>query len=316
MKHTFLIHGPWVNNCIDKIIKEINRSCVNKYKDNLEIIIVCYVADEKNIQGCIDNCGMTNIIHLVKVKDLFNPGFYNINRQIVTVKAGLESASQDSFVIKLRNDQIINIEKLMNIIAQLHYFNDDTRRFITTNCFTRKDRFYHPSDMFLAGWRNDLMDYYDVPVMKDTSAEYKMKMLQVLETNPADFQKVFRTPESYLFSNYLVRHGWKIKNTKEDSFEAVKFYFYVANSWDLDFCWNKLRSPWNERGHLILPMFGYAAPFGWTTPIRDENGELFMEEVACYERCDFEGNRTKEDMDYVKAAKEIYEEMYPDVRKR
>lgn len=307
MKITILLHGPW-NNCITKKIieylKEIYQSLSNI---ELEMVIVSYVGDMEELEACLKEIGEIEYpIRVVQVKDLFNPGFYNINRQIYTVHIGLKNVASDRFVVKLRNDQIVNFKKLFYLLRRLKFFRELEQKFLTTNCYTRKDRLYHPSDMFLCGWRNDLLQYYSAPLMAETSAEWKMKMLHVLETEPENFRVHFRTPESYLFTYYLESEGWKLKGTEEDSYQAIRTYFYVANSWDIDYCWNKARVPGRKAGNLILPISGNCRPFGWDTPIRDNTGEFYWESVSCYERSDFTQKRTKKDAYYVELAKRLF----------
>ena len=311
MKLSVLLHGPWTNNCFDRIFNEIS-SFRHKNKDHeLSIYLVSYRADFEKVREFLNSYSdfkppIENII----VKDLFNPGFYNINRQIHTVLSGLSHIDDDCFVIKLRNDQTVDFSKLINLLKKSSFFRDGSKRFLTTNCYTRKDRLYHPSDMFLAGWRNDLFEYYDVPFVENTSAEYKMKMLEVIGNDPRAFQNEYRTPESYLFTHYLRKMGWRMKDTSQDSFDALDRYFYIANSWDLDYRWNKARPPKNKRGSLILPMFGSAAPFGWDTPIRDRDGNVFKEEIVCYEKSDFTGIRTKKDEYYIDMSRRLFKKFF------
>ena len=163
--------------------------------------------------------------------------------------------------------------------------------------------------MFLCGWRDDLLQYYNAPFMKETSAEWKMKMLQILEIEPENFEKHFRTPESYLFVNYLESEGWELKGTEEDSYQAIRAYFYVANSWDIDYRWNKARVPGRKTGNLILPTSGKCPPFAWDTPICDGSGNRYWEMDGCYERSDFHGKRTKKDAYYVDLANRLFGEL-------
>lgn len=307
-KITLLIHGAWPNNITRRIIETFYGGLREDMKSSVGITIVCYKADRGNLNNLLSEVDneVDIPINVVEIKDLFNQGFYNINRQIFSVRKGLETIESDQFVIKLRNDQIVNFRKLFYLFKRLHYFRDREQCFITTNCYTRKHRLYHPSDMFLCGWRDDLLEYYSAPLMKETSAEWKLKMLEVLENDPEHFQKYFKSPESYLFSTYLEKKGWEFKYTEEDSYDAIKKYFYVANSWDIDYCWNKQRVPFRKAGHLILPTSGDCPPFAWDTPIKDGKGNLFLEKDGCYERSDFCGKRTKKDAYYVELAERLY----------
>ena len=311
MKITVLLHGQW-NNCITKEIIETLRDEYARQNTRmvLDVVIVSYVRDMEELNSCLKETGDVGFpIRIIEVKDLFNQGFYNVNRQIYTVRKGLENIGPDQFVVKLRNDQIVSFRKLFYLLRRLKYFREGDRKFLTTNCYTRKYRLYHPSDMFLCGWRDDLLQYYSAPLMQETSAEWKLKMLQNIEADPANFEVRYRSPESYLFSHYLESEGWELKGTSEDSFEAIRTYFYVANSWDIDFRWNKARVPGRKAGNLVLPTSGKCPPFGWDTPICDSNGNLYWEMDGCYERSDFTGKRTKKDAYYVELAERLFAEL-------
>lgn len=310
MNTTILLHGQWANSITGKILTEIQNVQDAIQGVVLDVVIVSYVKDTKSLRECFNRLGTLDYaVRIVEVKDLFNQGFYNVNRQIYTVRRGLEEIPTDHFVIKLRNDQIVNFRKLFYRLKRLHYLSDDSRKILTTNCYTRKHRLYHPSDMFLCGWQKDLLEYYSAPLMQETSAEWKLKMLMRLEEDADHFEEHYRSPESYLFSCYLRRKGWEFKNTEEDSFQAIRTCFHVLNSWDIDYCWNKQRVPGRQAGHLILPTSGKCPPFAWDTPVRDGTGNMYFETDGCYERSDFEGNRTKKDAYYVDLAERLYRKL-------
>lgn len=253
---SLLIHGPYENNCLDKIYQ-------NYYKVSLNIketIIVSYMKDKPLYQNLLQQYPDWKV-KLVTVKDTINPGFFNINRQILSVKTGLHNVCKDNFVIKLRNDQFIDFEKLFHILEKKKYFEMCRQKIITTNCYTRKDRLYHPSDMFLCGWYSSLLKYYSVPLDEDTHLEHIMKLQEEDLLCTKKYHSLRLVPESYLFRNYIKQYGWNIKETKEDSFEALQQFVHVINSWNINFCWAKERTPYCKKNSLILPCRFKLRPF-------------------------------------------------------
>ena len=266
MKIALLIHGPYATEWLAKIKQQIL-----KFNSNFnQIILVSYIADIEKYEALIRQLNLEGIVKIVAIKDLINPGFFNINRQLISVRAGLEAIEDESVIIKLRNDQCVNFNKLIK------YY--EKNKIITTNCFTRIDRLYHPSDMFLCGNKNALLDLFSMPTMQETHLMIEMKNKKICEENP-NLNYLPIAPESELFRHYLKLKKWDIKETREDSYNAIKEYYVVVNSWNIDFRWHKQRTNLCPPNYLILPHYFRVAPF--------QGGPI--ENVKCYLETDFTG---------------------------
>ncbi len=264
MKVALLIHGPYAIEWLVAIKQQILKF-KNKFN---QIIIVSYIADKDNYENLLRQLRLEDVVQIITVKDLINPGFFNINRQLVSVKAGLEAIEDESIVIKLRNDQCVNFNKLIK------YYEDN--KIITTNCFTRVDRLYHPSDMLLCGNKKVLLDLFSMPIMQETHLMIELKNKKICEEN-SDIKYLPIAPESELFRHYLKLKKWDLKETPEDSYNAIKEYYIVVNSWNVDFRWHKQRTNLCPPDYLILPHYFNVAPF--------QGGPI--ENVKCYLQTDF-----------------------------
>lgn len=260
-----LIHGSLENEWLENIKNKINSF---KYKFN-QILFVVYADDYERYCLRLKELGLYERVQIVKVKDLINSGFFNINRQIMCVNKGLECIQDNSFVFKLRNDQCIDFNKVAK------YSNTD--KVITTNCFSRKDRLYHPSDMFLAANKELLVKMYSMPYQKETHVMTEMKNIKLYKENP-ELTYIPISPESALCRYYLKLNGWDTKNTFDDSFKALKKYYLILNSWNVDFRWNKKRTYLCPSGYIILPHYFSLKPF--------ENAP--EEKAVCFVQSDFE----------------------------
>lgn len=289
-KITLLLHGAYVGSAYEKIFNAIDNSSLSKDYD-LKILNVVYEADYKSTCERLKEIGgSAKCTKFVRVKDLINPGFYNINRQIYTVCSGLKAIEKDRFVIKLRNDQWISFNKLILFLEKTEWLSVGERRIITTNCYTRKDRLYHPSDMFLCGWQPDLEQYYDMPLRRETFVDLQMREVELAKFGTKeDWLTKFECPENILCKHYLNKRGWKLENTLSDSYDALNTYFWLVNSWNIDYRWNKKRNPVLNSGTIILPCIFDMAPFPGAP----------LEHARCYMAEDFDGySRTFRDVKY------------------
>ena len=271
MKFSLLVHGPISDSNYEHIFSELDRSSF----DFDQIVLVTYLSDKDKTTKAIRDFGAKFKFEKVFVRDVVNPGFANVNRQINMVASGLSRVPDENFVIKLRNDQCVNFDKLKNYLKNSS--PESIHRIFTTCCYTRKDRLYHPSDMFLMGYAYLLKDYYSCPFMASTDLEIKLQVWErMLRGENLKFLDV--SPESYLCRNYLKLKKWKLLNTHEDSFNALKNFFVVINTWDIDLTWKKKRNyPFKRENEIILPHKFRCRPF--------ENGPV--ERAECYLSEDF-----------------------------
>ncbi|NFO55428.1 hypothetical protein FDB39_00815 [Clostridium botulinum] len=282
---SILLHGPLKGNAYDKIFDQISK-LKKEILNEITVFVVCYVSDYERTYQIINKLNKKKVkIKIIKIKDLVNPGFFNINRQIVSVKIGLTNISENDFVIKLRNDQFIDFKKLFKVLKkydELYLMNN--AKILTTNCFTRKDRLYHPSDMFLCAKQPILLQYYSLGLNDKTHDGTILEIKQNLLLGK-NFNEILCSPEIQLFKEYLISKKWNFKNSEEDSLNAIKKYFVLVNTWDINLCWNKKRTPLKPTGSLIYPQYFEASPFEGAP----------VEYVSCYNRHDIEGKKTLKD---------------------
>lgn len=283
-KITVLVHGPYSGNKYNEIFYNLQKS----QKIISEIVISTYEKDIEKTNNIVKSLKLSVPIKISTTKDLINPGYFNLNRQIICVQNGLKELPNDSMVVKLRNDQWINLKKLYKII-QKEFGKKESHRIITTNCFTRKDRFYHPSDMFLSGWCYDLKNYYSLPLQEKSHLNFQFEMIRKLKQTHCTFNEILVSPESELFKNYLLKNNWELKYTDSDSFSSIKQYMKVINTWDISLKWGKKRNAILPANTIILPYHFKLQPFP-NAP---------KENAICYSRSDFEGRKNIKDLFYL-----------------
>ena len=254
---TLLIHGPYGDNILELIYKNLSKS---KLKVNKIIFVIYKFEKEKYLK--VINLFKNYNIETVFIKDLINPGFANVNRQIYSVNEGLKLCEDKDFVVKLRNDQCVNFIKLFNIIKKYKLFLDtEDKKVLTTCSFSRKDRLYHPSDMFLCAYGKALKNYYKINLQKYTELDTKLRIRKLYEESNKTLKFNPISAESILFKNYIINNGWIIKNTQEDSHKAIKEFIYIINTWNIDLIWSKKRTNMFGENAIILPHYFTTAPF-------------------------------------------------------
>ena len=290
-----LIHGPYEGNAYQEIFEHLRR--LGKHdREKLSVIAVVYQADREKTMQCLQKIGILDEMRLVFVKDLINPGFYNINRQIHTVQSGLKKITENAFVIKLRNDQWVDFPKLFHIFKKLSWLKEDREMIITTNCYTRKDRLYHPSDMFLCAWKEELEQYYSCPLQPITHVGQMMELVELTQKDRKQWNQKFVCPEILLAKNYLKQKGWHFRYKNSDSYEALRRYFLLLNSWEIGLRWKKKRNPLLGAGSIILPCYFDLAPFQGAP----------IERARCYTAADFGRRVTRKDNYYLFLTKVLF----------
>ena len=285
---TLLIHGPFCSSNYHKIFESLDKLKFG----GIKIVSVVYLADKEAYLNEIGE--REKRIKTVYVKDCFNPGYFNINRQIRTVNAGLKEVDDDDYVIKLRNDQWVDFNKLLRVIKKNGLLEQN--RILTTNCYTRKDRLYHPSDMLLCGKKDDLQQMYDLNEFDTTAQDVILKIQNTYSASKEPFYKYMVSPENILFRNFLKHKNWKFEDTFEDSFKAIKEYCFVINSWNIGYRWEKPRVPFMPKGSIILPYKFKISPFPG----------VYDEDAECYHQADFGLKEGLGDKIYLKIADLIF----------
>ncbi len=255
--YTLLVHGPFAGNCYQRLAQAIGaRKDVGKID---RVVVSTYVTDEEKTREAFAELDFDLAVQFVLSKDVVNPGFYNINRQVQLVGAGLAEIDEQNIVIKLRNDQCVNFSKLQRLLGKFDFQATDRDRMVTTNCYTRADRLYHPSDMFVCGTHQLLTKYYALPYQRRTHLDCQMKA--VAQNRRDASQRLDGAPEELLFRQLLGQLNWDFKEDEEDSLHAIRTHCHVANTWDVDLSWAKERTPYRGTQRTILPYYFRMAPF-------------------------------------------------------
>ena len=81
-----LLHGPFGGNGYSQIFASLNKTGYFS-----KIIISTYVSDKRKTIEEVDLLNKTNIpVEYIFSKDVINPGYFNLNRQVICVSKGLQ----------------------------------------------------------------------------------------------------------------------------------------------------------------------------------------------------------------------------------
>ena len=231
-KPTLLLHGP-ITNYSAKVVEDVKAALryklirgvvVSTYQDNLEVLKAITIFD--------------NVV-VVENEDVENPGFFNLNRQLNLVNAGLNVIESDQLVIKLRLDQRINFPLSLR---QIRKWASKTghRGILTTNTFTRTDRLFHPSDMLLVGLQSELRAYYSIAPRVATHVDTELALATDIENlEITEAQLVAAWPESALFYGYLLAKGERPPFTLAASLDALSRHVTVIPAIRFNLRWEK-----------------------------------------------------------------------------
>lgn len=251
MHTTLLIHGPI--SAYSRLVLADARQAVHSGLVS-DCVIVTYRKEEAKLlaaaQGPLDWAKVT------LADDVTNPGFANINRQINMVRSGLRCIGDDDrIVVKLRSDQRVSLAKVRDAITQHHRALQEGM-LVTTNCYTRKDRLYHPSDMFLIASSSTLLDYYPSQFFPETELDDHMAIREASRANQS-LSSIEQWPESRLYRNLLAGRGWVFKNTPNDSVAALRAHCVMLDSRAIHLKWEKFYG-----GRITLVPYDFLmAPF-------------------------------------------------------
>lgn len=172
----------------------------------------------------------------------YPPGQNNINMQIASTKTGIDKAFSLGlkYILKTRTDtRMYGIDCLKFLINLLNRFPVvgsaiQRQRIIYHTKGSRKFNPYRFSDIFQFGAISDMKIFW-----KNYSLE-----------KPATI-----CPEIYLVSRFLENTEWEVKNTLENSFEALGKRFIVVDNESVDLYWCKYENAWREH-----PLINYFDP--------------------------------------------------------
>jgi hypothetical protein len=209
--------------------------------------------DLSKFNDLINNFSNFHVILNVKPA---HPGTQNINYQIVSTCAGLNSIADKGldYAIKTRTDQCFfdpyALDKLRSIFQLNGNQNTESRIvFLSQNSFLL--RLYGPSDMFQFGETSQLQKYWDVPL------EFRNTPVATERNSIISMREYCREEicEVYVCANYLRKIGIDLNFTLQQNFEIFRDLFIVVDSNTIDMVWDKYSystARWNNLKYSAL----------------------------------------------------------------
>lgn len=221
--YVIVIQGPFNNSFSLETIK-----FYKKIFPNIEIVISTWSISELT-QNEIQKLNA----HLLQNELPENPGFSNINLQIVTTSNGIKYAKKFNrkYILKTRSDQrIYNLKSLDYLTNLLNIFSGKkNKRLIGCSLDNNINRAFFISDHLMFGEYIDMLNYWSPDLDKRTS----IKTEKINDKN----QHKFRIGGSYFFTNYIEKHLCQNINSNFEKILAQNFT--IINKSDLNLFWNK-----------------------------------------------------------------------------
>lgn len=207
---TFIIQGVVIKEYVRQTI-----SMIRKYFPKSKIILstwnYCDI-DTLEVDKSIQNDDPGYFYYSLRKNEKIN----NINRQIVSTLSGLnESTTKYSF--KLRTDFRLTgnifLAYFNKFQKSLNSYKIFKHKVIVPSLFTRSAELsryiFHPSDIAFFGRTDDLINYFNIPLMTETDAYW--------DSGNSFFNKF--VPEQYLFVSLIKK-----------SLKPLSFYYYNNNT--------------------------------------------------------------------------------------
>lgn len=165
-----------------------------------EVIVSCWDGDHTETIGLLADCVVTSPD---PGPQRHSKGVLNVNRQIVSSRAGLEVATR-TFMLKARSDLIFHSARLWSeYLAHRRHFRSVYRRdpILITNLTTvnprRQERYFALCDWIYLGPRDAMAELFTTPPFPDEHLAYLVRGEPVLRYNA----------EQWITINFLARHG-------------------------------------------------------------------------------------------------------------
>lgn len=166
-------------------------------------------------------------------------GVNNLNKQIVTARAGLLRAKElgCEYALKTRADQRIYAPNLLAFLFNLQktFPLDKTvrklrQRLIALSFNSFKYRLYGISDMFLFGHIDDVLTYWDIPLD-----------LYCPQHEGKNAEEIFKSesPETFINRRFLCNIGFSPADSQEDSDFCYARFFCLIDKDNIDLYWPK-----------------------------------------------------------------------------
>lgn len=188
---------------------------------------------------------LENDVHIVQNKMPENTGIANLNLQIITTSAGVVAARDlgAKFILKTRTDQRIyhpSLETYLFNTLKYYPFNPksclQTKRLVCISLGTFKFRLYGVSDMFLFGHVDDMLRYWNIPLIEPK--DFPKEQYSVCYNTWRTFSNR-SIPEVYLCTEFLKNIGREVHYSLADSFQVFRDHFVVIDQAAIKLYWHK-----------------------------------------------------------------------------
>lgn len=232
-----VIQGPIINK------DEFTVESINLYKKifpDALIILSTWQNSNKNTLDHIDSLGIKVLLN-EKPSD---PGFFNVNMQLITTLEGIKYAKAygSKYILKTRTDQRIHRHDLFCFFKNLQRLFPpidgwQLQRLIISSFGTCKYRLYGVTDFFMFGCVEDMIKYWSAPpfsigIGRISSECDSSDKIPIVSGVPV-------AGEIYIMVNYLIRINQKLEWTLDHYWKMLKQYFIVIDGIAIDIYWNK-----------------------------------------------------------------------------
>lgn len=245
-----IIQGPWVekDNFTLNTIK-FYSSCIS---ENDIIVYSGWSNEREHVEKLVDRKNV-KLIFNDKPK---NSGFRNINLQVVSTSQAIKHLSSKGckMILKTRSDQrfycMNNLEGLISLCRKKR------DKLLISSFNTFSNRIYSVSDMFMMGYTQKMVEYWDIPLDKRPPEDFKIPS----DLNDIAYAKM-RCAEQYYLLSFLERQNHFLEFTTQDYYDVLDKFFYIIDSSTLKLFWPKytfMENRWELNNNITsLNQFSY-----------------------------------------------------------
>ncbi len=193
------------------IVPELTRKCLSSVRKTLpEAQVILSTWEGSRVEGLdYDEIVLSKDPRAERVRKDDDTSVNNINRQLVSTNAGCSKAKRP-YLMKLRSDLLIKSDRFLeefqkHTVTGRHF----QTKVLILDYYTRHPYIipvpFHPSDWFMFGRREDVVNYYDEPLMP----EAEMLYFSTHSNRASFFRGVLHrfTPEQWICIKFLEKSG-------------------------------------------------------------------------------------------------------------
>ena len=251
-KTTIVMQGP-INHKSD-FTKKTVLHYLNTYKSTN---LVLSTWENENIDvfaGVLENPMFKSRFTIIQSQKPEYVGISNINLQIVSTQTGIRHAAknQTKYLLKTRTDQCmfskLSLQYLESLV-EMYPSYDGSTRILSSSQGTFLLRPYGISDMITFGEFDKVSNFWNV-----NQDMRKISDLPFPEPKTLRNESFNGACEIYLAKWYLESMGIKTNNSLQQSLEAYRDYFLIADNQILDLVWNKYSYRKDKYSRLNQPI--------------------------------------------------------------